>query len=347
MIVCPGCGRSNEDSALFCGSCGRALAGASSRTLPPPPPPALATTTPVAPPRSPRFRFRLGLRTIVALLLIAVFVLAIAAVATPWWSYSASTGGHSESVSFLPGSNYNVTCAGSCGGFAAGSFPYSAIGGGLGGLYEGILVLVGIAAGVTGLAALLTGLGALGWRIGKSMRFGVYLGSIAAGLLLLGALVWTASGQPGSFPSGSSFSGSGSGATPATSFWGSNGAGTESWGAGAGWYLALASLIVLVVAIVLLMIASRRGAPATPERRTRAAVAPAPVAPRGYTPPPPAVAPSGPNAAGSLVTSSSKAASAPVASEAADAPGTIACPACGTPNLAKARSCSYCQRSLR
>jgi hypothetical protein len=358
MNTCTTCGRANEDSAQFCGGCGHPLSpvvSGGTATLPPPPPPAVqGTATAIPVPRTPRvrrFNFRLTPRTIVALLLIAVFVLVIGSLASPWWQISTTSGGNRDSISFLPGSMYNVTCAAQCGGFSAGSFPYSVLMGSLGGLYEGILVLLAVSAVLTGLAALMAGLNALGWRGAASTRFWVYLCSGIAALVQLGALIWAAAGQPGAFPAGSGFGAGASGsASPSSSFWGTNNAG--SWGAGIGWYLALASVLLILVTIVLTMILSRTSLPVT-EPRTRTATAPTLTASRGYTPPPIATSAARPSVTRQPIYNPPPAATppptpVPVATpEPVESQEMIPCSFCGTSNPARARTCAYCQRSLR
>ncbi|MGI0155099.1 MAG: hypothetical protein ACREDE_03035 [Thermoplasmata archaeon] len=282
------------------------------------------------------------------MLLLAVFVLSIASLATPWWSYSASAGGNSESVNFLPGSNYNITCAGHCGGFSAGSFPYTAIGGSLGGLYEGVLILVALSAVLTGLAALFGGLRVLGRSRAPNARRWAFLGSGIAAVVLLGAIVWTASAQPGAFPAGSALTGSGSGgASPATSFWGSNPAGSASWGAGVGWYLALASVVLIIVVIGMLLVLDRQR-PREPERRTSATAAPPGAV--AYTAPPYASPSTGPTVTRPPLERNGASAPTPEAlpPPAEDESKTmVPCPNCGTSNLVRSRTCSYCQRPLR
>jgi len=313
---------------------------------------------------------------LLAVLLIASFVLGVVSLGTAWWSYSSTGGGGSLTLGFVPGGDYVVTCS-SCGAFSAGSFSYSAFGGTLGGLYEAILGLVALAVALTGLAAFIAVMGLLGRRTGWWQRSGSFVLVFVAVLTTLVAAVAVVAAQPGAFGPGSTFQGLGPGnASPTTSFWGADAAGTATWGAGAGWYLALASGFVLVAVIVLLFVVPTPQ-PRVPEREVRTAVAPPTPSLHGYTAPPtaapyarpavsrppilsptrvtprPAPAPRAAPAprsegADAFPDTPMSAAKLPVpAPVPAEAPEMVDCPNCGTPNLAKSRTCSYCQRTLR
>ena len=313
-------------------------------------------------------------RLLIALLLVIGFALAIASASTSWWTFSASGGGGSNSLSFLPGGSYDVTCTGGrCAGFSSGAFPYTALGGSVGALYEGVLALLGIGIALTGAAAAIAVLSLLGWRTGWWQRSGSFLLIFFAFLVTLVADVAVVTAQPGAFASNTQFQGlPAGGPSPATSFWGSSG--SASWGAGVGWFLGLATVIVLALVVVVLIVAghTRLDVPA-PERARRVA-ATAPTAPARYTPPPAATPYARPTvarppvafAAGSRVTPRPAPKMAAPASAALDpespisrappppappapaaAPAMLACPFCGTENLARSRTCSYCQRSLR
>jgi hypothetical protein len=326
---------------------------------PPAPVPAAAPPTD-RPARVWKFSYRPTPRAILAFLLIAVFVMGFVSLATSWWGYSSSGAGSSVTINFLPGSNYAVSCTGPhCDGFTAGSFPYSVIGSGgsLGTIYEGVLVLLAAGTALVGLAALFTGLEVLRQREANGHRFLTYVFLGTAALLLLGAAAWTAGGQPGGFPAASSLSGSGgSGASPANSFWGATSTGATQWGAGPGWYLALVGAVLIAGILVVLLALGRQHTVASPERRTRSAVAAAPVAPRGYSAPPtttspkrPAVTrpPLSPSASREVEEAPAATVAAPAPIEPVAPPVMIACPECGTQNLEKSRVCSYCQRRLR
>ncbi|HTW40190.1 MAG TPA: hypothetical protein VMF04_04965 [Thermoplasmata archaeon] len=287
------------------------------------------------------------------LLVAAAFVVILASLATSWWGYSASTGGATESVQFLPGSNYNFACSGHC-AVGSASNPYASIPGPLNTIYEGVLGLLIAAAAMVGLAALFLGLSALGRRPNGVQPFWTRLFLLLSPILLLVAVLWTAAGQPGAFPSsGDTFVGSGTnGASPSNSFWGSSSTDAASWGAGIGWYLAVVGVVLLFVVLLVVMVLSRQAATAPePERRTRNAVPAAPVVPKGYTAPPvvtphrsPVTRPPVPRA-----TPPPEPVPATVTAVVPDVatPVMVACPECGTQNLVKSRVCSYCQRSLR
>ena len=314
-------------------------------------------------------------------LLVLSFLLGVVSLGTTWWSYSANGGGGSFSIGFLPGGNYDVSCS-HCAGFSSGSFPYSAIGGSVGGIYEAVLGLMIATVVLTGLATGIAVLGWLGRRTGWWQRSGSFVLIVLSFVFTIAAVAGTVAAQPGSFASNTSFDGlGGTGASPASSFWGSNGA--ASWGAGAGWYLAAVMTGLLVVVCAVLILAGHERL-AVPERRSRTATAqpvartyaapdPAEVAPpRAYTAPPPTTTFARPTVSrppiasysGTRVTPRPVPASKTTAGDAppdapvskappppkvaaAPAPAMVECPECGTPNLAKSRTCSYCQRSLR
>ncbi|MGI0071224.1 MAG: hypothetical protein ACRECT_04035 [Thermoplasmata archaeon] len=343
MIVCGACGRPNEDNARFCAACGRPTVAP---PAPPTPPPPTAPTTRRPVPGA-ALLGRLAHpspRVLFAYFLIVIFLLSLIALATPWWTYTATEGGGVVSVNFLPGSSYNVTCSGAhCGGFSAGSFPYSAFGGSIGTLYEVVLGLLVASVALTGLAALLGGLSALGRRvIGAQRSWTFVLGALGV-LVLLATLATIVGVQAGALPSGSFTTGAG--ASPSSSFWGSSSTGAASWGAGTGWYCALAAVILLFVGIVLFLVLERRHPMAAPERR--ATVSTTWRRASNYRPPPTAPAPA--RSVTPTPTSTAPPSALPAASPSpvAPDPAMVACPECGTPNLARSRTCSYCQRPLR
>lgn len=386
MIPCPSCGRVNDDDARFCSACGATLGAAP--PAPPPPPAAPAAPSEVGPSVPARLvgflrrLVRTNPRALLAVLLVVAFALGIASLGTAWWSYTSTAGGTTRALAFLPGGSYSVMCSGTgCAGFSTGSFPYSAIGGSVGGLYEAVLAAMALSVALTGLAAAIAVLSALGYRTGWWQRSGsfilVFLGLLTA-LVTIGAVVGA---QPGAFAPSTSFAGLGGGsASPLNSFWGSDGA--ASWGAGAGWYLGLASgLLLIATTVVLVVVGHQRLRVPEPERRTRTAVAPAVLDLRGYTAPPPVAPPPRPAPAAAPVMMtptrvtprpSSRTRSDPAPTRAPETPAAepdaepatiaplpvpaavptepramIECPACGTPNLARSRTCSYCQRPLR
>jgi hypothetical protein len=291
--------------------------------------------------------------------LLAGFVLSAVSLATAWWSYTSSGGGTTDSVLFTPGSTYTVSCAGSnCGGFATGSFSYSVFGGSLGTLYstlEGVLVLAVVLAGIATLFGLVT-------IFGRGNRSLVLVGTIlglVAGATLLGVSFWVEGAQPSAFGSSATFQGTHAGGpSPANSFWGTSSAGgaVATWGAGAGWYCALiGGILVLAIAVTLLFIsratyarAPRHEPRALPPSSHRESSRPTVYAPivrgfattptQSYTPPP-------------LDAPVQATAKTPVPARARSTAGaaeaTVACPACGYPNSSRAKTCAYCQRSMK
>ncbi len=279
------------------------------------------------------------------------FVLSLVAVATPWWSYADSSHNESETVNFLVGSTYSVTCSGSgCGAFAAGSFSYSIFGGSIGSMYGALEALAAFAAVAAALAAIF-GCWGVFRRTDRGLRpvLTVLLVLVASGLLFASTL-WIASAQPGAFGSSVSFAGTTPGGlTPLNAFWGSSSSGGSSatWGAGVGWYCAFFAGLILLVDLFALLLLNRSRIPRAVVVRgelPRVAmnpnvyiptpgVAPLP-AQHGYTAPPPAET-AVPNAS-------------PVAVPSTPPPAaTVACPACGYQNSARSKTCSYCQRPLR
>lgn len=378
MIVCGSCGRANEDGARFCGACGRPLtAGVASPGAAAPSGPPVAPA--VAGPARGRSLVGRGLRRLertnprwlLAFLLIAAFVLGAISLGSSWWFYTSRAAGGSISLGFVPGGDYVVTCS-NCGGFTAGSFSYSAFGGSLGGLYEAILGLMAAAVALVALAAALALLAALGRRTGWWQRSGSFVLVFVALVLAWIAAIAVVAAQPGAFGAASTFQGLGPGnASPTTSFWGTDAAGTANWGAGAGWYLALAAGVLLVVIAAFLVLVGHERL-RLPERTTRRpAEIPAPS--RGYAPPPvasptvrpvvsrpPPVVPTrvtaplarpSPSAAPASPWDETPRAAPPATAARSAAPTpagpTIDCPNCGTPNLARSKTCSYCQRPLR
>jgi hypothetical protein len=369
MIVCAGCGLPNEDGSRFCGRCGRPFPGVVT-----PAPVASAPTVPssgLAPPRSVNpSRFRRAVlhpnpRHLLAIFLLVAFVLGLVCLGTGWWYFSAPAGAGSVTDNFLPGSNYNVMCSGSnAHSCVAGSPPYTVIAGPLGSMYVTVLALAAFSVALTGLAALFAGLAALGRNLGGWQRPGTLLLSGLGAVTLLGTLLWVVGAQPGMIPSGSLIPGASATApSPSGSFWGANTAANATWGAGLGWYFGLASVIFLLIVVVLLLVVGRHRL-ATPERRPRPVQSAPPVSFRSYTPPPPATVASRSGAVrpsptatqgtipqtGTRVTPpppTSPVTPPPVPPESEEPVSMLPCPNCGTENLAKSRTCCYCQRSLR
>jgi zinc-ribbon domain len=352
MISCPWCGTSNEDGSKFCMACGRPVAPAPAPSAPVP-----KSESPAKVRRS--WRFQPNVAMILPAVFILSFVFGLLSLGTAWWSYSDKTAGGNFSVNFLPGSNYYLTCSGSgCGGFSAGAFPYTVVGGGVGGMYGDVLGLVVVCVILLGLLALFSVLGIMGHGLGRWQSAITTLFGAVTILVLFATLIWTAAGQPGTFPAGFYFMGSaGSSNTPDTSFWGSTTSGAASWGAGAGWYLALATVVLLCAALILLPWAGRRRRARTAPVAYSAPPSP-PFVSRPYTPPPQSrPAPPPPSGDSPRVITSPRTvvtrppASAPVSVPIVAPPEVVGepvtCSTCGTSNPAKSRICSYCQRPLR
>ena len=191
-------------------------------------------------------------RFVAALLLFGAGVLFAISVALSWWTLSESGGG-GGSISFLPGSSLRLTSGGSSGTQTYASTQLGPVGG----LYEAILALAVVLAClaiISGLLALLASLGRQG-NPGRYATFrNLFVVVLIIGLFLLilvpaaqGALVRQSSLGPtlcGLTDSSNN---------PCNSFWGSASAGGDnySWGADAGWYIALVATIFLVGALFL------------------------------------------------------------------------------------------------
>jgi hypothetical protein len=269
---CRSCGQPNEDGSLYCMACGRPMADAQA-------PRVVSETYVPSQPTSPRRPgIRPNLHLLLPTLLVVAFVLGVVSLGTAWWSYDGSASGKTESLNFVPGSSYYVTCSGTgCGGFSAGTFPYTVLGGSVGGMYITVLSLMIVAVVLTGLVALFAVLGALGRGSIRMQSTTVLILKGTAILILFATLIWTATGQSSTFPPGQLFAGTGStGASPDTSFWGSASTpgASAAWGAGPGWYLALTTVVLLCGVLVLLPWVGRRR-----EAGARAHVAPARIAP--------------------------------------------------------------------
>jgi hypothetical protein len=305
-------------------------------------------------------------RLVLTVVLLLGFILAAISLGTAWWAYASSNGSSSESVQFVPGSTYSVTCSGSgCGGFASGSFSYSTFGGSVGSLYgalEGLLILAVVLAGL----ATLFGLVALAGRRGRLFGLLAFFLGLGSGAILLLLGIWIDSSQPGSFGSNVTFPGTHAGGpSPSSSFWGTASAGgsVASWGAGAGWYCAvIAGVLLLAVAVALLLVAREatpraprapKPPPAPKEDRT---FAPVPTGYRDfanrpvYAPPVHTIMspPPSPTPASSSPVQATAKSPAPVLGTKPAAPvATVECPSCGYSNSPKARICAYCQRPMK
>lgn len=182
-----------------------------------------------------------------SLLLIAAVLLTIS-ILVPWWSITVSSGGTSATVNFLPGSEYSGTGTYDGVTFTSANTYTSANLSQVGRLYEAVLGM-GIVAAI---AAFLSGAvgfaGAFGSRRPGGAATDLALLSLAFALILPFLVVAI---QPWAFTSDTNSSGSscGGGSNPCNSFWGnvSSGGVTGTWGAGLGWYIDLAALVLLAI----------------------------------------------------------------------------------------------------
>jgi putative oligomerization/nucleic acid binding protein len=189
-------------------------------------------------------------RLLVGLLSLAAGVTAGVAALESWWTFwlSGPSWGSSE---FLPGDSTRFTTNG-----ASGSQTYASQGlGQLGTLYEGILVICVVSMILFFAGGILAILGSLG-KLRHPTRHRVVrnLSVIALGLLLTAAVMLPVLQPPIFRGENQSVCGGTNGTqTPCTSFWGSLTAGSETlgWGAGVGWYLAVAIIIVTVAMLVI------------------------------------------------------------------------------------------------
>jgi hypothetical protein len=189
-------------------------------------------------------------------------VLALTSAFFAWWSIS----GGGATISFFPGSSATASFGG-----VSMTQTYASVGlGQVGGLYEAIFALA-IVGGILAIVAGIVGMAGGAGRIGTK-RIGTGKGLVIAAIVLI--VVAVALGpamQPWALNQGNGHSttcGSGNGTTPCSAYWGSqtNGGVTATWGAAAGWYLALVGLILGIVGLVLWWSARKNtmSAPAAP-----------------------------------------------------------------------------------
>jgi hypothetical protein len=373
MQDCPVCRRSNEKDAGFCRFCGSPLSGPVGLLPPPPaplPPPPQFTAAPPAfsspitesaggTPARTRHRRRFLASTLV----IVGVCLTLVALTTPWWFLSINQGSNNWTGYVFPGTAAS-SCTGDCGNlywtcsYVSGCSDAAHSSGhwwdaeftNIHNFYEGILaaLLLGLLAGLFTVFAGLRG----SYRATLSPQRALLplLGCGLALLLVLIAVCAAVFGQPGAV--GSDFSGwvvwslwfCAPGASPTSSFWGSNSGscagGTDntysvnySWGPSVGWVAALLAVIVLLVAALLLLLdwvslrRNTRGVGPTPSL----GIPPPPGTP---APPPDLVAPP-PQAWGPPAPPPGIASSFP-------AP----CPVCGTFNAVGSATCGGCRRPL-
>jgi len=259
---------------------------------------------------------------------------------SPWWSISVALPSEGATLKFLPGDAFSVS-GNFYGNSAQGSLTYASHGlGQVGALYEGVLAF-GVVVMVLSIAA--GGIGLI-WAFGKgrgpskgsafrSLTLALTIISVAAALLVPLA-------QPGiiaQHPAGLCGS-SGGVKTMCNSFWGSasaNGA-TATWGADVGWYLWVASFVLLITAMVVWQL-SRDEPWETPI----------------VTPGVPVATYGGPASETSIglqgQPSADQAESPPVITNGAPQTAPAAerfCPACGGANLRSSQFCESCGKPL-
>ncbi len=205
-------------------------------TAPTTPAAALSSTVPpsVAPPPSARPKLQL----LAPILWFLSGILALASAALPWWTAS----GNGTTLNFLPGSMFSASVDG---GSLSEQYAQLQLGP-VGGLYIAILVLLLIG----GISALLGGvLSILRPYYPTRIRPGWVL---AFALTLLVLAIGAVAAAPGIQPWALRDSSSGvcSRTELCGSYWGSSNG--VSWGAAAGWYVAIAALVLGIVALVVI-----------------------------------------------------------------------------------------------
>ncbi|MGA7923512.1 MAG: hypothetical protein WCA77_06005 [Thermoplasmata archaeon] len=189
---------------------------------------------------APRFATK---RLAASILVLVSGILAGVSAFTPWWIASLS-GSTTGSTDFYPGASFSiVNSKGVVTWFTYASRPDVSS---LSGIYEGVLAMTLV---VLILALVVAAIGVLAatWHIRNPARHRlIMLLIVVLFVISLIAIILVPVAQP------SSTTGcAGSGQTVCNSFWGSASGGGLStmWGASAGWYLAIASAVVLVAAL--------------------------------------------------------------------------------------------------
>lgn len=225
-----------------------------------------AQPAPMRPPRPHGYKHQK--RLIASILLLVGAVLLIVSVSTPFWSYTETGGGITVTQQFFPGSEWKETCSGSGCPTGTVTCTYSSSGGGCpaltntGNLYGGVYGLI-VGAIVLGfIAGILSLMGALAISFGRIQMLLVWLLVLVAFALAIAGPMWALGGQPGALTS--DYSGSAcTGTSPCNSFFGSScpsgsPSGTScNWGAGIGWYMAIAGFALLLVGFFFLFITRR------------------------------------------------------------------------------------------
>lgn len=350
MTKCAACGADNEDESKFCETCGQPM-GAAVTAAPVPvaptayaPPPSGGTSLAYPPAKPVYFKrmsgYRDQKRTVAAAVLAAGFVLAAVALGTAWWSISTSYTYDGTTTTGI----FNMYAGGTCSSTSSASSPTPpcTVNGTLASLYSSIGTLVGVALALALVAAAFGFLGAFGLNFGRIQLTLTILFALIPFLLLIAAAGWAVGSTPSaaSLPSGDYFWGS----TSASGY-------TTTWGAGAGWYVAIVAALVLIVGMA--MYAGTRTQPYTalelgyrpPVLPPSPGVAtwpggsgvPPPPPPGGYPGPayPPPPPPPPPPPASSYPSPASPA-----------APAAFACPTCQAMNQSGAKACWRCGAPL-
>jgi hypothetical protein len=222
------------------------------------------------PPAAPPQRFHRRPPAWPSLLLLIAIALIVGSLLVGWWSCTVQYPNRAGTFSytFYLGSQLTSTCTQGtdCSGAQTGTIGYSSFNlGAVGDLYGGALALM-LGALLAGIAATCLALaGSLGYWVNRRQTLLTTLLALLTFGLVLGATLWVAALQPGALSQDSGGITAGGAPSPATEFWGScSGAGVSAgactsstgtvnaaWGAAAGWYLALAATIVLLLALVL------------------------------------------------------------------------------------------------
>jgi hypothetical protein len=348
---CTRCGTQSYPGSQLCVKCGAPVNPASSisaspapppppawHIAPPPVPPPASATTPPAPnatnPAEDAQESTVKARRVAAssLVLIAAILLTVS-MTVPWWGFVISAGGATASVNFLPGSSYSGSGTYHGLTYSSSATYASANLSSVGVLYEAVLGL-GLTSAIAAFAGMALGyVSAIGTvRLRRPVGIAAHLTdtSFVFALALPFLVVFI---QPWAYNSDSSGAGAscGGGSNPCNSFWGSISSGgvTGTWGAGAGWYIALIATILLLVAAVLFW----RSEPKLYTRDEILGVPPQRAAYQGY--PPGLLTPtSAPSVTSSVVYVQ------PAVTSSLPAPLRF-CPFCGTSN---GREYSYCQK---
>lgn len=202
------------------------------------------------PPKAGPNRAALRLLALAATVLVLAGFPAVVAAFAPWWYTSTSSAGTSSTAYFLPGSSIYAG-----GGGGGGFTSYAAYGA----ASVGVLYLV-VLVGTVALALVCWSMGAYGlgaalrrWSVRPARRGAGAAVAVALGLATTLAVLVPVL-QPVLFrsdnPSGACTASPAAG--PCRSFWGTTHAGGESsvWGAGAGWWLDVASAVLVALALV-------------------------------------------------------------------------------------------------